>query len=136
MYYFEYFAEKKEMVKVLWIIFLWVGVFSFETFAQEAINPFVIEDDTLPIANSRFDDAIEIPQENFFSSGKNDMWEKFERGDLGGKAYTTLQLEYQQQTAKLKTQKRGVASSKKKNDQQKKTKRPPQEAPKKLPSKK
>lgn len=64
--------------------------------AQQAIIQ-LESDDTLPIANSRFDDAVEPPKENFTSANKNDPWEKFERGDLDQKAFIRLQEDYQKQ---------------------------------------
>lgn len=134
------------------VLLIWMQVAS--ALAQNPLNPFVIEDDTLPIANSRFDDAVELPQENFSSPAKNDMWEKFERGDLGGKAYVELQKDYQKKTAKSKVVTgREIASEKSKKKQVKKqnqsnkkqvsNKKPasvkprkPQGIPKKLPPKK
>lgn len=59
-------------------------------------------DDTLPIANTRFDDAVEPPKENFTSASKNDPWEKFERGELDQKAFIRLQEDYQKQASQSK----------------------------------
>jgi hypothetical protein len=127
------------------LLLIWIQVAS--ALAQSSLNPFVVEDDTLPIANSRFDDAIELPQENFTSPSKNDMWEKFERGDLGGEAYAELQKDYQKKTAKSKVVTgRDLASVKSKKTQVKKQKvnkkptsvksRKSQSIPKNLPPKK
>ncbi len=64
--------------------------------AQQAIIQ-IEDDDTLPIANTRFDDAVEPPKQNFTSASKNDPWEKFERGELDQKAFIRLQEDYQRQ---------------------------------------
>lgn len=131
------------------VLIVWMQVAN--ALAQNPLNPFVVEDDTLPIANSRFDDSVELPQDNFSSAAKNDMWEKFERGDLGGKVYVELQKDYQKKTAKSKVvtgrELAGKKSVDKKTAEKKLKKQPskkpasiksrkPQGIPKKLPPKK
>ena len=136
----------------LFLIFL-LGISFSKAYAQSTLNPFVVEDDTLPIANSRFDDAIEVPEDNFSSAEKNDTWEKFERGELGAKAYADLQKDYnsktKNKTAKNKSTsktKRDVAAVPKNHKKDKKNlkskvkrsqnPRKPQSVPSKLPPKK
>lgn len=69
---------------------------SLTSYAQEAVIE-LESDDTLPIAHSRYDDAVVPPKNNFSSVNKNDMWEKFERGELDEKAFVRLQESYQAQ---------------------------------------
>ncbi len=133
------------MNKCLCFVFFLLWIQFAQAYAQNPLNPFVVEDETLPIANSRFDEAVELPQENFSSAAKNDMWEKFERGDLGGKAYVDLQKDYQAKTAKAKvvtgrelagSKKSKVKKMKKTQSKAAKKSRAPQGVPKKLPPKK
>ena len=71
-------------------------------FAQQAIIQLENDDDVLPIASQRFDDAIELPKNNFSSVNKNDIWEKFERGELDQNAFIRLQEEYQSAASQSK----------------------------------
>lgn len=73
---------------------------STSVFAQQAIIE--LEDDVLPIAPTRFDDAVEPPKDNFSSVSKGDMWEKFERGELDEKAFVKLQEQYQMAASQSK----------------------------------
>lgn len=79
--------------------------------AQQAIIE-LENDETLPIAPARFDDAVELPKDNFSSVGKQDMWEKFERGELDEKAFIKLQQDYQMAASQSKDPvvKRKIAS--------------------------
>ena len=64
-----------------------------KAFAQEAVIQ-MEKDDTLPIAPQRYDDAVEPPKENFTSTNHNDMWEKYENGELDQQAFVKLQDDY------------------------------------------
>ena len=77
-----------------WKTFVFISLLSVSSFAQQAIIE-LESDDTLPIANQRYDDAMETPKDNFSSVNKNDILEKFERGELNQNAFIKLQEEYQ-----------------------------------------
>lgn len=77
------------------IVFLFIFCLSSLVSAQQAIIQLENDDDVLPIASQRYDDAIELPKNNFSSVGSNDIWEKFERGELDQNAFIKLQEEYQ-----------------------------------------
>lgn len=79
--------------------------------AQQAIIE-LENDDTLPIAPTRYDDAVELPKDNFSSVGRQDMWEKFERGELDEKAFIRLQEDYNMAASQSKDPvvKRKIAS--------------------------
>lgn len=99
------------MHKSYTLSFIFVFLLSLPTFAQQAIIE-LENDDTLPIAHTRYDDAVELPKDNFSSVGKQDMWEKFERGELDEKAFLKLQEDYQMQASNSKDPivKRKIAS--------------------------
>jgi hypothetical protein len=78
---------------LIYTIFFIVTLSSSNLFAQQAILA-IEEDDALPIAPTRYDDAVEIPKNNFSSSDGKDKWEKYENGELDAKAYVELQEEY------------------------------------------
>lgn len=140
------------MKKSVCFIFFLLWIQFAQAFAQNPLNPFVVEDETLPIANSRFDETVEVPQDNFSSAAKNDMWEKFERGELNGKAYADLQKDYQAKTAKAKVvtgrdlagvkaqvkkgKGKSLSKTPSKSSKNSKKSRIPQGVPKKLPLKK
>ncbi|MES2768813.1 MAG: hypothetical protein V4596_06665 [Bdellovibrionota bacterium] len=94
--------------------FIFIFLSSLPTFAQQAILELgsSLADDTLPIAHTRYDEAVEPPKDNFSSVGKQDMWEKFERGELDEKAFIKLQEDYQMQANNSKDPivKRKIAS--------------------------
>jgi len=94
--------------------FILVLMLSLSVKAQEAIINLdeVADDDTLPISQTRYDDAVELPKNNFSSVGKQDMWEKFERGELDEKAFIKLQEQYQYAASQSKDPvvKRKIAS--------------------------
>ncbi len=94
--------------------FIFIFLLSLPTFAQQAILELgsSLADDTLPIAHTRYDEAVEPPKDNFSSVGKQDMWEKFERGELDEKAFIKLQEDYQMQANNSKDPivKRKIAS--------------------------
>lgn len=99
--------------------FGFMSILSSQLYAQQAIIN-LESDDTLPIAATRFDDATELPKDNFSSESKNDAWERFERGELDQKAFIKLQEQYQAQVStskdpfvKRQNKKREIASIKK-----------------------
>lgn len=101
------------------LLFGFVSLLSLGLYAQQAIIN-LESDDTLPIAATRFDDAVELPKDNFSSETKNDAWERFERGELDQKAFIKLQEQYQAQVntskdpfVKRQNKKREIASIKK-----------------------
>lgn len=83
------------------VLFIFISILSSGLHAQQAIIE-LETDDTLPIAPTRFDDAVEPPKDNFSSINKNDSWEKFERGELDQKAFIKLQEQYQAQASNSK----------------------------------
>lgn len=96
------------------LLFISVFFLSVVAQAQEAILE-LESDDVLPISSTRYDDAVVPPKNNFSSTNKNDMWEKFERGDLDEKAFVRLQEEYQElaNNSKDPVVKRKLASERK-----------------------
>lgn len=122
-------------------LFILIGMLGITLHAQQAIIE-IDNDDTLPIAPTRFDDTVEPPKDNFSSVSKNDLWEKFERGELDEKAYTRLQEQYQAQAdgskdpyVQRKNQQRKIASIKKaKLEAKKKGKKKSNKAAKKTKS--
>lgn len=91
----------KNVILFIFISILSVGLYGSRLYAQQAIIE-LETDDTLPIASTRFDDAVEPPKDNFSSVNKNDSWERFERGELDQKAFIKLQEEYQAQVSHSK----------------------------------
>lgn len=102
--------------------------------ADTSNNIFVVEDETLPIANSRFDDELEPPKDVFSSTLKNDTMEKFERGELLNTSYADLKNNKKSKVALYKKiKKREIASVKNKELKNKELKA--KESKEKIPSK-